>query len=85
MTFSRDAIDQERLIGYVRQALARLDAGADVDPVELCREHPHLARPLAEVLGLAGDLPGLSQQALAVEEVAREVMRLRGLPERSLG
>jgi len=74
MSHSRDAREQERLIDYVRQALARLDAGEEVDPVALCRDHPELARPLADVLGMAGDLPLLQQVALREDPLAGVVL-----------
>ena len=85
MTFSRDAADQERLIGYVRAALAALDAGSPVDPVALCAEHPHLARPLAEVLGLAADLPLLQQEALREDPLAGLLLVGRYRLEQCLG
>ncbi len=74
MSHSRDAREQERLIDYVRQALARLDAGEVVDPVALCRDHPELARPLADVLGMASDLPLLQQAALREDPLAGVVL-----------
>lgn len=70
MTLSRDPQDQERLVDLVRRALARIDAGEAVDPATLCREHPHLARPLAEVLGLAAELPALQGEALREDPLA---------------
>ncbi len=70
MTFSRDPADQERLIALVRTALAQLDAGGAVDPVALCLDCPHLARPLAEVLGLAADLPLLHAEARREDPLA---------------
>ncbi|MBX3464032.1 MAG: protein kinase [Planctomycetes bacterium] len=76
MTLSRDPDDQERLIACVRQALERIDAGEPVDPAALCRDHPHLLRPLAEVLGLAADLPELQGDALREDPLAG--LRLAG-------
>lgn len=70
MTLSRDRQDQERLIGHVRRALELLDAGEPVDPVAICRDQPHLARPLAEVLGLAAELPELQATALRGDPLA---------------
>lgn len=63
MTLSRNAEDQERLITLVRQALDLMDEGKSVDPVEICAEHPHLASPLADVLGLSDALPDLNREA----------------------
>ena len=85
VTLSRDPHDQERLIAYVRQALDRLDAGETVDPVALCREHPHLARPLAEVLGLAAELPELQQGALREDPLAGLVLAERYRLDTCLG
>jgi len=70
VTLSRDRQDQERLIGHVRRALELLDAGEPVDPVAICRDQPHLARPLAEVLGLAAELPELQATALRGDPLA---------------
>lgn len=85
MTFSRDSNDQEQLVLYVRQALACLDAGGQVDPMTLCAEHPHLARPLAEVLGLAADLPILQQAALREDPLAGLLLAGRYRLEQCLG
>lgn len=85
VTLSRSARDQDRLVDYVRQALQRMDAGAEVDPVELCKEDPHLVRPLAEVLGLAADLPGLQQEALREDPLAGLVLAGRYRLEDCLG
>ncbi len=70
MTFARDPHDQELLIDYVRQALSRIDAGEDIDPIALTALDPHLARPLAEVLGLAADLPLLQAEAVRSDPLA---------------
>ncbi|MBL8749701.1 MAG: serine/threonine protein kinase [Planctomycetes bacterium] len=70
MTIARDPENQERLVAYVRQALAKMDAGEIVDPAALCSDHPHLARPLAEVLGLAAELPLLQGEALREDPLA---------------
>lgn len=64
MTLSRNAEDQERLITLVRQALDLMDEGKSVDPVEICAAHPHLAQPLADVLGLTDALPDLNREAM---------------------
>ncbi|MBL9079774.1 MAG: protein kinase [Planctomycetes bacterium] len=85
MTLARDPQDQERLIGLVRQALDRIDRGAPVDPVELCREAPHLLRPLAEVLGLAAELPELQQGALREDPLAGLLLAGRYRLEGCLG
>lgn len=74
MSSLRSDGDQERLIDYVRQALAKIDAGEPVLPTVLCREHPQLARPLAEVLGLADELPLLQQVALREDPLAGVVL-----------
>lgn len=70
MTLSRNAEDQERLIAFVRQALERMDRGEPIDARELCQEHPHLAVPLAEVLGLNDELTALQQEALREDPLA---------------
>lgn len=70
MTLAREPHDQERLIAHVRRALELLDAGEAVDPMALCRDEPHLARPLAEVLGLAAELPELQASALRGDPLA---------------
>jgi tetratricopeptide (TPR) repeat protein/tRNA A-37 threonylcarbamoyl transferase component Bud32 len=85
LTFSRDHKDQEQLVDYVRQALACMDAGGQVDPVVLCAAHPHLVRPLAEVLGLAADLPILQQVALREDPLAGLVLAGRYRLEECLG
>lgn len=77
MSSFRNDGDQERLIDYVRQALARIDAGEAVQPTQLCAAHPHLARPLAEVLGLADELPQLQQAALREDPLAGVVLAAR--------
>ena len=74
MTLARNAADQERLIDYVRVALARIDAGEEVDPNEICADHPHLARSLGEVLGLTEALPGLQEAALRDDPLAGLVL-----------
>ena len=70
MTLSRDPADQSRLVDYVRQALAAIDAGQTIDAQQICRDAPHLARPLAEALGLAAHLPLLQGQALRGDPLA---------------
>ncbi|MFK7742236.1 MAG: protein kinase [Planctomycetota bacterium] len=70
MTLSRSPDEQERLIECVREALACMDRGETVDPHELCKQHPHLAGPLAEVLGLTDALTGLQQEALREDPLA---------------
>ena len=70
MTLSHSAKDQEQLVDFVREALAQIDAGKPVDPEQLCATQPHLAQPLAEVLGLATDLPNLQQEALREDPLA---------------
>ena len=85
MTFSRSSRDQELLVDYVRQALARIDAGEAVDPTQLCKTDPHLARPLAEVLGLAEDLSGLQAEALREDPLAGLVLANRYRLEDCLG
>jgi len=74
VTLARNADDQERLIQCVRVALAKMDAGEEVVPQEICAEHPHLAGPLAEVLGLTDALPGLQQEALREDPLAGLVL-----------
>ncbi|HEX5054430.1 MAG TPA: serine/threonine-protein kinase, partial [Planctomycetota bacterium] len=74
MSFTRNIQDQERLIDCVRRALALMDAGETVHPLELCGEHPHLAGPLAEVLGLTSQLPELQQAALREDPLAGAVL-----------
>jgi serine/threonine-protein kinase len=64
VTLAREPKDQEQLIAYVREALARIDRGEAVDPAALCRDHPQFAQPLAEVLGLSAELPRIQQAAL---------------------
>lgn len=63
VTLARNPKDQERLIELVRLALHELDAGRAVDATALCRDDPHLALPLAEVLGLSDQLPNLQRAA----------------------
>ncbi|MEC7583822.1 MAG: protein kinase [Planctomycetota bacterium] len=70
MTLSHSAKDQEQLVDFVREALARIDAGKPVDPEQLCATQPHLAQPLAEALGLASDLPNLQAEALREDPLA---------------
>lgn len=79
MTLARDPHDQELLIDYVRQALAAIDAGEEVDAVLMTAAHPHLARPLAEVLGLAADLPLLQAEAVRSDPLAGMVLADRYL------
>ncbi|MGB3965275.1 MAG: serine/threonine-protein kinase, partial [Planctomycetota bacterium] len=74
MTLARNEQDQERLIALVREALAQIDAGKTVDARALCGEHPHLAAPLAEVLGLQDQLPLLQQVALRDDPLAGAVL-----------
>jgi hypothetical protein len=77
MTFARDHADQELLIARVREALAAIDAGQPVDPVALTADCPHLLQPLADVLGLAAELPQLQQQALREDPLAGLVLAQR--------
>lgn len=85
MTLSRHPDDQEALIALVRDALAALDRGETVDPTALCAAHPHLAQPLAEVLGLADALPTLHQEALREDPLAGLVLASRYRLEHCLG
>ncbi|MCC7066760.1 MAG: protein kinase [Planctomycetes bacterium] len=85
MTLSRDPEDQEQLVRYVREALARMDAGQPVVPLELCAAHPHLVRPLAEVLGLAADLPDLQQAALREDPLSGLLLAGRYRLQQCLG
>ncbi|MBL8756710.1 MAG: protein kinase [Planctomycetes bacterium] len=64
MTLARNAADQERLIELVKVALASLDADQPVDVQALCTDAPHLAVPLAEVLGLHDQIGALQAEAL---------------------
>lgn len=70
VTLARNAQDQERLIELVRMALAQIDAGLPVEAARLCAQDPHLAAPLAEVLGLQEQLPMLQQAALREDPLA---------------
>ncbi len=74
MSIARNPDDQERLIDYVRVALGKLDAGEEVDAAALCHEHPQLALPLAEVLGLSKQLPLLQQMALREDPLTGAVL-----------
>lgn len=74
MSFTRNAEDQELLIACVRTALERMDQGEPVDPAELCAAHPHLAAPLAEVLGLTAELPALQRAARREDPLAGLVL-----------
>lgn len=74
MTLSRNQEDQDRLITCVRRALQCMDEGEAVDPVAICAEHPHLAGPLAEVLGLTDALSTLQQEALREDPLAGLVL-----------
>src|SRR5687768_16050760 len=77
VTLARDASDQEKLIDRVRQALALMDQGKEVDPVALCADCPQLLGPLAEVLGLSKDLPLLQQAALREDPLAGVLLAQR--------
>lgn len=70
MTLSSDPAEQSRLVDYVRRALAAIDAGEAIDPTQFCSEHPHLAKPLADALGLAAHLPSLQGEALREDPLA---------------
>ncbi|MBL8725067.1 MAG: protein kinase [Planctomycetes bacterium] len=69
MTAANDP-DQEALIALVQQALDLMDRGQQPDLVALCAAEPQLLQPLAEVLGLAADLPALQQQAAQQDPLA---------------
>jgi serine/threonine-protein kinase len=73
MTATNDP-DQEQLIALVQQALDQMDRGQQPDLVALCAAQPQLLQPLAEVLGLAADLPALQQQALQQDPLAGMVL-----------
>jgi hypothetical protein len=47
----------------VARGLAQSAAGEAVDPAALCAAHPHLAAPVAELLGMQRQLPLLQQAA----------------------
>ncbi len=77
MTLARNQQDQERLIELVRQALQELDAGRPVDANALCADAPHLARPLAEVLGLSDQLADLQRAARDEDPLAGALLAHR--------
>ncbi len=85
MTLARNVADQERLIELVRQALAHIDAGEPVDVQVLTAAHPHLAQPLAEVLGLHEQLPALQQVALREDPLQGAVLAGRYQLDQCLG
>jgi tetratricopeptide (TPR) repeat protein len=85
VTLSRDRQDQERLIGYVRRALELIDAGTPVDPVAICGDDTQLVRPLAEVLGLAAELPELQATAMRGDPLAGLLLAARYRLDTCLG
>ncbi|MBK8100704.1 MAG: protein kinase [Planctomycetes bacterium] len=85
MTSPDAGADDERLIGYVRQALERLERGETVHPADLCRDHPELAPALADALGLAADLPQLQAVARAADPLEGMVLAGRYRLEQCLG
>ena len=90
MTRHPDAVtvgepNEELLARYLHQALTRIEAGEDVRPRELCREHPELAAPLADALQMTEDLPELHRAASVADPLEAVVLRGRYQLERRLG
>src|SRR5690606_15747215 len=48
--------DEDLLIAYVRRALELLEDGQRLDARALCADHPHLAAPVLEAVGLSEDV-----------------------------
>ena len=70
MTLARDPKDTEVLVGLVARGLAQIEAGEAGDPAALCAAYPHLAAPVAELLGMQRQLPLLQQAALREDPLA---------------
>lgn len=64
----------ELLVHYVRLALEQLARGEQVQPTQLCREHPHVAAPLAEALGLADALVAMPDGAVRGDPLAGHLL-----------
>ena len=71
---SKNPDGETLLVQYVQKALAMIEAGKDVQPTVLCREHPELAEPVAETLGLKTSLPHISGVARATDPLAGTVL-----------
>src|SRR5688500_16515956 len=72
-------------VGYLRQALASLDDGHQVVPAEVCRDHPELAGPLAEALGLRGGLADMQRVSLVTDPAVGKVLNGRYRLDARLG
>lgn len=76
---------EELLIGYVRAGLERLESGASVDAAELCRDHPELADAVAEALGLAAEIPRITEATRSTDPLRGRVLGGRYRCEARLG
>lgn len=85
MTLASPSPHEELLIGYVRAGLERLEAGEPVDPAELCSDHPELAAPVAEALGLAAEVPRIHEVSRSTDPLLGRVLGDRYRCEARLG